>query len=240
MISAIVDRTIRRRGREIALTAVLLSIALAALLWSQGLLNPFGKQLTEKTAFAFLVAVVVRWVTILFSELELLEQSSLVELYEAMDAATDKIWICQTWLPGTERDAIRIIQSRASEVRLLLASFKPESPVFARISGRGFSVSAAKAFVRHSVMAVIDANSSRATIKFNYGHHPGWIALVDTHVFWGQTPVHIDNWANDFLFSRSSIHAKKGAFWKNQFEILWTRHSHSYEEEKLQYNAELP
>jgi hypothetical protein len=241
MRSIIIDRLVRRRGSEIAITAVLLLIVFAALLWSQVLTGPFAKQLTEKVAFAFLVAIVVRWVTIGFSEFELLEQSSRGELYDAIEAATDRIWICQTWLPGTEADALRIVQSRAGDVQLLLASFKPESPIFARIAGRSISVPDAKVFVNRSVVPFVQAGDTRAKIRFNFGHHPGWIAIIDTEVFWGQTPVHVDNWANDFLFHRSTIHGKKGAFWINQFQILWgSKHSHTYEEEKQDYNTTLP
>jgi hypothetical protein len=241
MRSIIIDRLVRRRGAEIAITTVLLLIVFAALLWAQVLTNHFAQQLSEKIAFAFLVAIVVRWVTIGFSEVELLEQSSRVELYEAIDDATDRIWICQTWLPGTEVDALRIVQSRAAEVKLLLASFKSESPIFARISGRGISVPDAKVLVNRSVAPFVQASSERVTIRFNYGHYPGWIAVVDSVVFWGPTPVHVDNWANDFLFHRSSIHGKKGAFWMNQFQILWgTKHSHTYEDEKQEHNTTLP
>ncbi len=239
MLSVIIDRVLRRRGSELAVSAILVLIMCAALLWSQVLINPFAKQLTEKIAFAFLVAVVVRWVTIGFSEFELLEQSSRGELHEAIDAASDRIWISQTWLPGTETDAIRIVQSRAPDVRLLLASFKPDSPIFARIAGRGMQVTEAQAFVRRSVAPFVQGSRTEAPIRFCYGHHPGWIAVVDSSVFWGPTPVHVDNWANDFLFHRSTVHTKKGAFWMNQFQIMWSRYSHTYDDEKA-YNSALP
>jgi len=234
----LIERVVRNRGAEIALTLVLLLIVFAALLWSLVLANPFAKQLTEKIAFAFLVAVVVRWVTIGFSEFEQVEQSSRGELYDAIDSATDKIWICQTWLPGHDADTHRIIQSRAGDIRLLFGSFKPGSPMFARIEGRDIPFTEAQVDVKRSVTPAIN---TRATTRFNFGHHPGWIAIIDTAVFWGPTPVHVDNWANDFLFHRSTIHRKKGAFLENQFHILWgPKHSHTYDEEKEKYNRLLP
>jgi len=195
-------------------------------------------QLGEKISFAMLVALAVRWIGICFSEAELTEDSDDSEYHEAIKAARHKIWICQTWLPGLERDAAEILQSKASNIRILLASFKQESPIFARIAGRRVKISTAKANVASSVKLFIE-DGKKDCLKFNYGHHPGWIAVIDSFVFWGPTPVHRDNHAIDFLFHKHRANEPKGAFWTTQFELLWDHHSHEFDVEKKDLNTEL-
>lgn len=241
MFFVIVDRILRGRRNELVLTFVLFLTAVASLMWSQALgATGFAATFGEKVSFALLVSIIVRWVTVWFTETEGVERSSHVEVLEAIAAARTRVWISQTWLPGTEADATRILRSKADSIRLLLASHKPGSPITARIRGRGIEPAEAKAFASRSAAPLVATPDSRVSIRFCYDHHPGWIAVVDSFVFWGPTPLDTDNWANDFLFHRHRSGSEQGRFWEKQFEKLWSdKHSHNYETEKAEFNTTL-
>jgi len=243
MFWLIVDRILRKRKTELIVTIVLAFLAIGFLALSQApVVNPkFWGTFFEKSSFALFVAIIVRWVTVWFSETEGVHSSSHIEILEAIASARVQIWISQTWLPGTEADATRIVESKANSIRLLLVSHKTGSPINARIRGRRISEVDAKAFAARSVAPIVRAKDGRSEIRFCYGHHPGWIGIIDSFVFWGPTPVTADNWANDFLFHRHSRRSKEGRFWENQFDTLWKDdHSHNYDTEKTSYNTSLP
>lgn len=232
------SRTLLRRRIEILLTVVLLVLALSLILLALGPLRSRTVViLGEKLAFAIVVALAVRWLTVLFSDAEESTSSDARDYHEAIRAATDRIWICQTWLPGIDGDATEILNGKASNVRILLASFKEQSPIYARIAGRQIKVSTAKSNVASSVRPFV-LNQRTECIRFNFGHFPGWIAVVDGYVFWGPTPVHVDNHAIDFLFHKHSAKSAEGVFWATQFRLLWDTHSHELTEEQ-NYNEEL-
>ena len=160
-----------------------------------------------------------------------------LEYHAAIKSARERIWICQTWFPGVERDATEILQSNLSNVRILLSSFKAGSPIFARISGRKMKAVNAKANVESSVKLFVESEKQEC-LRFTYGHNPGWIAVIDSWVFWGPTPVNRDNHSMDFLFHKHPVSGPQGVFWVGQFELLWQSYSHDYEAEK-EYNEEL-
>ena len=165
------------------------------------------------------------------------EHSDAIEYHETIRSAVDRIWICQTWLPGMDLGAAEILQRDLRDLRILLASFKDGSPIFARIAGRKTTTSRAKASVESSVRLFVE-NGKRESLRFSYGHHPGWIAVVDSWVFWGPTPVGRDNHSIDFLFHKHTATGPKGRFWIEEFELLWNHYSHDYDTEKG-YNEEL-
>lgn len=156
---------------------------------------------------------------------------------KAIENAHQRVWVYQTWLPAIEIDADQICRSSATDIRLLLLSFKEFSPIYARLQGRRMSVSRAQNNSASSVRAFVNCGKTDC-VRFNYGHHPGWIAVVDSLVFWGPTPVNIDSHSVEFLFHKHPASSDKGKFWIGQFEIIWSEHSHTFDEE-LQYNKEL-
>jgi hypothetical protein len=232
------ERALVRRRTEIIMTFVLAFMAISLLVLSLGPLRAYMLvQLGEKVAFATLVALAVRWLTIIFSEVEHSSNSDDLEYHEAIKNANVQIWICQTWLPGIDRDAMEIIQSKVSNVRIMLASFKEGSPIYARIAGRRIEPSTARMNSASSVRPFIE-HGRKDCLKFNHGHHVGWIAVIDSDVFWGPTPVHVDNHAIDFLFHKYPGNSVEGEFWTTQFKLLWDHHCHSLEEE-IEYNEYL-
>lgn len=233
-----IERALKRRKTEIFITLLLFVLAISLVILSLGPLQEhLSVRLGEKVAFAMIVALVVRWITVGFSEAEHTEDSDDNEYHEAIKMAREKIWICQTWLPGIDRDATEILQTKASNIRILLASFKEGSPIYARIAGRRKKVLTGKTNVESSVRPFIDSGN-KDCIRFNYSHHPGWIAIIDSFVFWGPTPVHVDNHSIDFLFHKHLATSAKGAFWTTQFQLLWDHHSHNFDTE-MEFNEEL-
>src|SRR5437764_8646823 len=115
----LLTRAIKRRAIELRVTAVLFALALTLLLFSLSyqIAGNISKpiQLADRVAFAIIVAIIVRWVGIFFAETESIEQSDHIEYYEALRNANSRIWICQTWLPGGDGDAHRIIGSKAAD-----------------------------------------------------------------------------------------------------------------------------
>ena len=165
------------------------------------------------------------------------EESDDIEYHEAIKDARERIWISQTWFPGIERDAAEIIQRELRDVRVVLASFKEGSPVHSRVLGRKLKLSRAKANVESCVRLFLE-HGMKPCLRFCYGHHPGWIAVIDAWVFWGPTPIHRDNHSIDFLFHKHPVQGPKGRFWVEQFELLWENFSHDYDAETI-YNEEL-
>lgn len=165
------------------------------------------------------------------------EESDDIEYHQAIKAARSRIWISQTWFPGIERDASEIAQTNIPELRLLLTSFKDGSPIYARMASRKLKASRGKANVESSVRVFVE-NDQKGRLRFCYGHHPGWIAIVDSWVFWGPTPVGRDNHSIDFLFHKHPAGGTKGRFWIEQFELLWDHYSHDYDAEAA-FNEEL-
>jgi len=233
-----ISRTLWRRRVEVILTVVLMTLAISLVILAIGPLRSYLLViLGEKLAFAIIVALIVRWLSVAFAEAEESSAADSREYHEAIRAARDQIWISQTWLPGIDGDATEILHSKAHNIRVLLASFQEQSPVYARIAGRQIRVGTAKSNVASSARPFI-REGRQENIRFNRGHHPGWIAVIDSTVFWGPTPVHVDNHAMDFLFHKHSTKSAEGAFWSTQFRLLWDHHSNKLEDE-LQYNDEL-
>ena len=237
-----------QRRQEILLTLVIFLFATAFLLWSLiSAPDNISGEIVGKLAFASYVALMVRWIHLAFSQVEKKEDifgSSFGEYHNAIQNAKGKIWISQTWLPGVDRDAEEIIQvDEEVPVRILLASFKPVSPIWARISGRNILEDRAKENVCGSIAPFCrvkaEGKNENISIRFSFGHHPGWIAVVDSEVFWGPTPIHVDNQSRPIFFQKDSIMGPKGRFWSRQFLRLWKEFSHSYDEEHV-YNDKLP
>lgn len=206
----------------------------------------------EKIAFAVIVALGVRWLNVVFEENQPPQKadiysSSRAELYHAIENATRRIWICQTWLPGGAGDASKILERNLRNTRLLVTSFKHDSAIRARIAARidSYTEEAAKQNVANSVALFVN-RGKQDYVRFNPIHHPGWIAIIDSDVFWGATPVERDNWSVDLLFHRARVRDFRASFWKGQFELLWgkkgdeerVKWSHNYEVE-CAYNNKL-
>jgi nucleoside 2-deoxyribosyltransferase len=175
----------------------------------------------------------------------------------ALKSAHRRVWISFTWLPiregRLERMASTLRERKIRDFRLILASFKPGSPVFARIRGRKQTVSTAKdakKLVQRSLKPFIEGEDRRSCIRFNPSHQPGWIAVVDSKVFWGPYPIHEDSQSEDFLFHCYDAGSKEGKYWIEQLDMIWNGLetgtgkdrepcSHNYETER-KYNKELP
>ncbi|MFZ3384469.1 MAG: hypothetical protein WA144_11145 [Candidatus Methanoperedens sp.] len=166
-----------------------------------------------------------------------LEKTSEYDLRDAIKKAESKVWIYSTWIPGTEQVTMNILNTKANDIRILLASFKEGSPIFARIKGRKFEIETAKHEVYMTAKPFVDKCKADC-VRFNYGHHPSWIAVVDSAIYWGPTPVDEGNWQNDFLIHKHFDATREGKWWKAQFELIW-KNSHDYSEEKQKYNNKL-
>jgi hypothetical protein len=233
-----IDRLIRQRKTEIVITVVLFIFAVSLVLlssvsWQGNSLLQIG----EKLGFSLIVALVVRWLTVLFSESETSVNSDKAEYYEAIKSARQRIWIYQTWLTGIETDGAEIVYSKAHDIRLLLLSFEKSSPIYSRLTGRRMKVPGAKHNSASSVKPFIESRRTDC-VRFNYAHHPGWIAVIDSFVFWGPTPIDRDSHSVEFLFHKHPVASPEGSFWLNQFKLLWDEYSHNLEEER-KYNEEL-
>jgi hypothetical protein len=216
--------------------------------------NLFASLLYD-AGFALLVAILVAWVDVLFNAGEPAPNpysSSEDEYRTALKNARHRIWIHNSWLARTDTEAAEILDAQAKDIRLLLASFRRDlndpngynSFVFARLSGRGWSVADGMTSVCSTVQpflrrADIDRAHLGEHLRFTFGHHPGWIAILDSRIFWGPTPIDEDNQARSIYFNVAPRHDVLGEFWTRQFERLWTDYSHDYEEER-KYNAQLP
>lgn len=230
---------LRHRETEIIITTVLFILAISLVLLPVGALQ--GNKLAilgEKLGFSLLVALIVRWLTVILSASEQVsEETNRNEYHESIKTARKRIWIYQTWLPGVDGNASEIVQRNLRDTRILLLSFKKDSPIHARITGRNISEITAKCNSASSVNPFIEKGKA-SCIKFNYGHHPAWIAVVDSSVFWGVTPINVDSHVVDFLFHKHPVSSDKGRFWKEQFELIWNKYSHTLDEER-KYNDRL-
>lgn len=159
------------------------------------------------------------------------------EYLEAIASAQQRVWISQTWLPGTEMDSHHLCNSQATDVRLVLLSFKEQSPIYGRLIGRNMSIEGAKSSSARSIKAFTDCDRFEH-IRFNYGHYPGWIAAIDELVFCGPTPIDTDSHSVEFLFQKHPANSRVGSFWISQFETIWDKYSHTFEEE-TNYNKQL-
>lgn len=155
----------------------------------------------------------------------------------AIQSAQQRVWISQTWLPGTEMEGDNLCKTQATDVRLVLLSFRERSPIYGRLIGRSMSIEGAQNNSAHSIKAFTDCKRFEC-IRFNYGHHPGWIAVVDSLVFYGPTPIDKDSHSVEFLFQKYADDSQAGTFWIGQFETIWNKYSHTFEEE-TNYNKEL-
>lgn len=213
--------------------------------------------LAEKLAFATLVALGVRWLGIWFGEIPETQdifESTGNQIRDAIQKATDRIWIHQTWLPAVGGDARLILDSRVTDIRLLLLSYREESPIFARIKLRfdlpsdaapGDRVEVAKS---NSAMSALPfkAAGKQDSVRFTRYHHPGWIAVIDDEVFWGLTPLDADNWSIPEVCYRARRTQKRASYMVRQFKLLWDgtdplteeRLSHTHDEE-MRYNPRL-
>ena len=209
-----------RRRTESIVSIVVFGVAVALFILAIARPQTWDGRLADKLSMAVIVALGVRFINLAFGEVHTYDESSKDEYYAALRAARKRILICQTWLPGTEEEALRIVRAEAPDTRILLASMHERSFIHARILGRGISADEAKYAICLSVRRFILAGK-KADIKFNRCHHPAWFAIIDNDVFWGPTPVNIDNHANDFLFHRHDVGSEKGKFWEDQFDVLW-------------------
>lgn len=231
-------RTLGRRKTEIVIIIVLFILAISLILLAFGPLQRYPLiQLFEKLGFSLLVALIVRWLTVILSESETSDRSDLNEYNEAIKTARKRIWIYQTWLPGTDGGASAILERNVRDTRILLLSFKESSPIHARITGRNIGLLTAKCNSASSVQPFVKKGKSD-WIKFNYGHHPAWIAVIDSFVFWGPTPIDKYSHAQEFFFHKHPVSSIEGIFWKGQFELLWKDYSHTFDDEK-KYNEQL-
>lgn len=230
---------LRRHKTETVITSVLFIFAISLVLLPLGpLQGNILIQLGEKLGFSLLVALIVRWLTVILSEAEgASEDSDRNEYHEAIRKARKRIWVYQTWLPWTDGNASEIVQRNVQDTRILLLSFKESSPIYARITGRKISVTIAKCNSANSVNPFIEKGKG-ACLRFNHGHHPAWIAIIDSWVFWGPTPIDLDSHITEFLFHKHPVSSLKGKFWKDQFELLWDKYSHTLDDEK-KYNEQL-
>jgi hypothetical protein len=233
-----IERVIRRHRPEILITMTLLLLSISLILLGQGQLQDnWLVKLGGQLGFSLLVALVVRWLSVIFAEVAPSVSCDSSEYHEAIKAAQRRVWVCQTWLPGIERDSAEILAARVTDKRLLLLSFAPSSPIYGRIKGRGMKVSAAQHYSASSVKPFVKGGQTDC-VRFNHGHHPGWIGVVDGWVFWGPTPVDLDSQSIEFLFHKHPVTSVEGAFWVRQFEEIWQNHSYLFDEER-KYNPEL-
>jgi hypothetical protein len=233
-----VDRFLEKHKFEFGITTLLFILALILILLSLPKQDAESVQkFIGQLGLSLLVAIIVRWLSVIFSEVETSTGSDKSEYYEAIRTARNRIWIYQTWLPGVEGDAHGIISSRASDKRLLLLSFQPSSPIYGRMRGRRMGESTGKHNSAASAKPFVE-NKLTNCVRFNVAHHPAWIAVIDSFVFWGPTPIDKDALAENFLIHKHPISSQEGRYWIDQFNLLWDKHSHDFDEEK-KYNQEL-
>ena len=247
-----VENWFNRHIKEIILTSVMIAIAVS--LWAIAMtLEPCVGQeasndhklcgLAEKLSYAIFVSLLVRWTIVWFQDVTPVDDiygTTNVDLIAAMSNAKQRIWILETWFT-TDGDAAKIIETGANDIKIILASFKPKSQIFARIYGRKIRIGDAKSSVNRSISRFVDKGKI-TLVKFYSKHYPSFVYVLDEEVFWGCFPINTDAHLYDYLIQRDNISNKKGEFWKKQFERAW-KESHSFDEEctynkKLQKTAE--
>jgi hypothetical protein len=221
----------RQRKIEVVVTAILLILFAALLVWAvvAGKVLTWADALT-RFAFAIVIALGVRWLGILFESLPSAEdiyKSSGDVLRTRIDEAQDRVWVMQTWLPQIDGDAGRILRAKAPDKRVILGSYRfnkdtPElsSAMYARIRTRAIDLRTAMANSASSFMPFYQARKSHI-VRFNPVHHPGWVAVIDTDVFWGQTPLDADNWNVPEVCHRANTNERRAKYWIEQFMFLW-------------------
>ncbi len=234
--------TSHQRRVEIAVLCVLLLASAGLLFW----ISPFAPtqafvDVVAKFGLALMVGVVVRLATLFLTPPEIkgdMFATSKAEYETAIREARHSIWILQTWFPGLATYTALLLDRPDREFRIILSSFRRESHIRSRILGRQDINTDHTAMVNvwQCVRPFLLAGKSES-LRFNYGHHPGWITVVDEKtVFWGPTPVHLDNHALDLFFHKDSVEGTWGAFWKAQFNLIWTSFSHDVDKER-EYNS---
>lgn len=237
---------IKRHRKELVLATVLIVLSVSMLFWLAGEQDLSRTQkVLEKIGLGFFIAAIVRVTAIAFSASETPVgdfRTTQGAYYKAITKAQNSIWVSETWLPGFATDAKRICDIRkrkkTAEVQVVLASFKPKSFIFARIIKRkGVDVPTAKKNV-----AQCAAYFAEGEVRFAFGHHPGWITVIDEHtVFWGPTPIDEDNQIAEepACWNKDSINGERGRFWNAQFGLLWgdKECSHDYETERTHNKA---
>lgn len=235
---------------ELIVIFILIMVSMSFLFLSGAKKSLTSYDLLEKLAFAILVAIFVRLVDLSFSEAVPkidMYSATLLDYQIALKSAKKCICINQTWLLEGAVEAEIVAKSNANEIKILLASFKIgpvdipynkldyPSPIYARIASRGIDVSFAQSNVAAAAIPLY--KKSKKYVRFCFGHHPGWIAILDNEVFWGPTPLLIDNQSMDVLY-RDNKKGERGKFWVDEFDRLWTKFSHDLNIE-IKYNPYL-
>lgn len=246
------ENWLSRHNKVILVTCVMITIAV--LLWSFAMIvGPCTEQkasidyrlcgLAEKLSYAIFISLLVRWTIVWFEDVRPVGDiygTTNADLNAAMSNAKQRIWILETWFTN-DGDAKKVIETGAGDIKIILASFKPKSQIFARIYGRKISIEDAKNRVNGSISEFIDEEKT-TQVQFYSKHYPSFIYILDEEVFWGCFPINTDAHFNDHLIQRDGISNEKGAFWANQFVLAW-KESHSFAvegkyNEKLQKTAE--
>lgn len=248
--------TRRLRQKELATTLILglvaIVLTLSSYLFSGQSTTP-GKYLStlvDKIAIAILVAIVVRWVNNFLGDKVAkiaAQPSSRAEVMAAIPTARKRLWFAQNWLHNGELQAEAILSAAVppEQLRVVFASFRRDadlekgwvSPIYARGRSRGFDASDMKSRIKESVMSFAKAHKT-SCLRFNYGHCPAWVVVVDNDVYWGPTPIHESNWNLDMLFHHDKSTNPLGAYWLDQFEKMWTTSSHMLDVE-AKFNEKL-
>lgn len=246
-----------KRKIDIAISASLAILFTALIVWSQAIgTQPFSwPSLLEKVAFAGIVALSVRWLSIAFDAVPDSRDvylSSGYDIRKAIAEARERVWVLQTWLPATDGDAKLILKAAASDKRLLLASFETGSPIYSRARARcdlattpENCINAAKQNSASSARPF--ANVGREdVVRFTSAHHSGWVVVADNELFWGFTPLSEDNWTVPEVCHRAGLSNPRAQHWLRHFNVLWNDRnkqtdkpwSHGYAVEQ-QYNERL-
>ncbi len=158
------------------------------------------------------------------------------EYFRALNRSKVRTYVSNTWFSNRAKEADRLTGNQARDKKVLFSSFRPGSHITARIAGRpdlgstpNEKLRRAKANVIECVDAIRRFNSrlhkpfdEPVEFRFNWGHHAGWISILDDQIWWGPTPSDVDNHSLDFLFFVAPHDSLWGKFWIEQFELMWT------------------
>ncbi len=109
--------------------------------------------LAEKLSYAILVSLLVRWTIVWFEEVRPADDiygTTNADLNAAISNAKYRIWILETWFTR-DADAEIIIRTGANDIKIIFASFEPQSQIFARTDGTNIHADVAKSNVYSSV-----------------------------------------------------------------------------------------
>ncbi len=229
----------RTQKAALRMAAILAVVGIAALAW----LDPAGNRFVSifsACAAAAIVAGVLRGIAALTPEASRdFHRSTHQSLRDAVDQARRRVHVLMTWIP-TERDRLRIANSRAEEIRVMLSSSRPEGHLRSRISTRLDGISPEDAQQRIAGTArVFLANPDRVQLRFNHGHLPGWIVIADDRVYWGPFPAQEDCFAEEWWCHWDDSAGDWGRFWIGQFDWLWLKSAKDCHEER-NFNLYLP